>query len=96
MTATPQKEMETILVALDLAAVFMGVFGAPEKKTDAMQKVLRYTGVPNEHCLLIGDSLADQQPASAANIPFLLRAHSDNYDLLRRPSLPRIPDFLNL
>lgn len=96
VTATPQKEVEAILAALDLAGSFEGIWGAPTPKREAIANVLTASIVPPERCLLIGDSLADQQAASATNIPFLLREHSDNRDLPWQPSLPRIPDFLNL
>lgn len=96
VTATPQKEIEAILAALDLMGVFEGVFGSPVKKDDAIRKALENSSTPNERCLLIGDSLADQQAALATNIPFLLRQHSNNCNWPWDPSLPRILDFLNL
>jgi phosphoglycolate phosphatase-like HAD superfamily hydrolase len=96
VTATPQPEIESILGALNLAVVFEGVFGAPVKKTDAIQKVLAASGIASARCLLVGDSLADQQAALAANIPFLLREHSDNRDLPWMRSVPCISDFLGL
>lgn len=96
VTATPQKEMEAILAALDLTVVFKGVFGAPVKKADAIRRTLEASGMSKELCLLIGDSQADKQAASIANIPFLLRKHSDNSDLQEDRSIIRIANFLNL
>ena len=96
VTATPQKEMEAILAALDLTVVFKGVFGAPVKKADAIRKILEASGMSKELCLLIGDSQADKQAASIANIPFLLREHYDNYDLQGDLSISRVANFLSL
>ncbi len=96
VTATPQKEMEAILAGLNLTVVFKGVFGAPLKKADAIRRILKPSGVPKELCLLIGDSQADKQAASIANIPFLLREHFDNSDLQRDQSITRVANFLSL
>jgi len=96
VTATPQKEIEAILAALDLTVVFKGVFGGPVKKADAIRRILELSGMPKEFCLLIGDSHADQQAASTANIPFLLREHSDNSFLRRGFSFSCIANFVGL
>ena len=96
VTATPQKEMEAILAALDLTVVFKGVFGAPVKKADAIRRILESSGMPKELCLFIGDSQADKQAASIANIPFLLREHFDNPELQSDRSIPRVANFLGL
>jgi len=96
VTATPQKEIESILADLNLAALFGGVFGAPITKSQAIRKVLTISGTFPERCLLIGDSESDQEAAAHANIPFLLREHSDNRAFPWHPTLPRLSDFLNL
>lgn len=96
VTAAPQKEMETILVTLKLEGSFDRVFGAPTTKSDGIGKALAAFGIAQDRCLLIGDSMADQQAAITAKIPFLLREHSNNCNLPWRSSLPRILDFLNL
>jgi len=96
VTATPQKEVETILAALDLAGSFDGIWGAPTIKSEAIRKVLAASGVASDRCLLVGDSLTDHQAALATNIPFLLREHADNRNLPWNQSLPCISDFLNL
>lgn len=96
VTATPQKEMETILTALQLKGSFDMVFGAPTSKSDAIGKTLEAFGIPKHHCLFIGDSMADQQAALNARIPFLLREHPNNCNLSWASSLSRIHDFLHL
>jgi phosphoglycolate phosphatase-like HAD superfamily hydrolase len=95
VTATPQKEMETILTALQLEGSFDMVFGAPTSKSDAIGKTLKVFGIPKHHCLFIGDSMADQQAALNTRIPFLLREHPNNCNLAWITSPSRIHDFLH-
>lgn len=66
------------------------------EKTDVIHEVLTVDGMASGRCLLFGDLLTYQQDALTANIPFLLRKHSDNSELLWIPSVPCISDFLSL
>ncbi len=73
VTATPQEEIEQILVALDLAHCFREVHGAPSKKASAIGAVLARQKSSPHQALMIGDAETDRQAAQANAVPFLLR-----------------------
>jgi phosphoglycolate phosphatase-like HAD superfamily hydrolase len=73
VTATPQEEIEQIIVALGLSRCFREVHGAPTKKASAIGAVLARKNYMPEHALMIGDSETDRQAAHSNAVPFLLR-----------------------
>lgn len=73
VTATPQDEIQQILVALDIAHYFREVHGAPKKKANAIEEVLRRLQCDPVHALMVGDADTDMIAAETNAIPFLLR-----------------------
>ena len=73
VTATPQKEIEHILSALELAHCFREVYGAPTPKATAVEAVLRRQKFASSKALMIGDTEVDLLAAQANAVPFLLR-----------------------
>jgi phosphoglycolate phosphatase-like HAD superfamily hydrolase len=73
VTATPQDEIQQILVALDIAHCFREVHGAPKHKTSAINDVLARINCAPSNALMIGDSDSDLTAAQANSVPFLLR-----------------------
>ena len=96
VSATPQGELEEILHKLDLTHCFLRIFGAPTRKTDAIQMALAEHGLASCDCLMIGDALVDLEAADANAVPFLLRRHSTNAELFSSYSGPSIEDFVEL
>lgn len=78
VTATPQKDIEEILTALNLQACFIDVFGAPVSKEEAIHRTLAALQLFSYQCLMIGDAKADWDAARANEVPFLLRRHATN------------------
>jgi len=78
VSATPEKELKSILKSLNLAAVFSAVYGAPVNKADAIRDVLDHSKTDAANCLMIGDAIADMEAAQVNNVPFLLRKHNSN------------------
>ncbi len=78
VTATPQLDIEKILIDLNLQKVFLFVYGAPIKKYDAIKEVLSRQNENAKSTLMIGDALADLEAAKLNDVPFLLRSHSLN------------------
>lgn len=78
VSATPQREIERILHALDLGQCFANVFGAPTAKATAIGLTLRSRGLSGHDCLMIGDARADFTAAEVNHLNFLLRRHSSN------------------
>ena len=81
VTATPQKEIETILRELELMDAFVSVFGFPVSKREAIKYVLNEQNINPQKCLMIGDSISDLEAAKINCVPFLLRRHENNTDL---------------
>ncbi len=88
ITATPQKEIEQILAALELPHCFREVHGAPATKSDVVKTVLSRLNYSPETALVIGDSETDLWAAQANNVAFLLRRTPLNRRLQARYSGP--------
>lgn len=88
VTATPQKEIEQILGALQIAHCFREVYGAPTSKAEAISRVLQHLKCPPEDALMIGDSETDLEAADANGVSFLLRRTGLNRSLQARYSGP--------
>jgi phosphoglycolate phosphatase-like HAD superfamily hydrolase len=81
LTATPQEEIEKILIALQIENCFKEVVGAPISKTDAMGDILsRYT-IDIADAVMIGDSNSDYVAASKNGVDFILRKTTHNTNL---------------
>ena len=96
VTATPQAEIEEILVALNLRACFSEVFGAPVSKKEAIRVSLATRKLDASQCLMIGDAKADLDAALVNNVLFLLRRHSSNRRVFENYTGDSVEDFLNL
>lgn len=84
VTATPQEEIEQIIVALELAHCFREVHGAPTKKTSAIRTVLAQINCTPDQALMVGDAETDRQAAQANAVPFLLRRTPLNFSMQAR------------
>lgn len=93
VSATPQGELEEILHRLDLMQCFSRIYGAPTRKTDAIQMALAEQGLEPCDCVMIGDALADLEAAEANAVPFLLRRHATNAELFSSYAGPSVEDF---
>ena len=93
LTATPQKEIEEILISLEIGHFFREVFGAPFKKVDKIKKVLRMQKITTDQVLMIGDSETDFLAAESNGVPFLLRRTSLNGSLQDRHIGISVRDF---
>jgi phosphoglycolate phosphatase-like HAD superfamily hydrolase len=73
VTATPQEEMNYILVELGLSHCFCEVHGAPANKAEAIRGFLARRGIAAEQACMVGDSESDFQAAQANRLSFILR-----------------------
>mgnify|MGYP001603730100 CR=1 FL=1 len=96
VSATPQTELEQILLALDLRKCFAEVFGAPASKEEAIRMTLSEGGIDPQCCLMIGDARADLEAAQANRVPFLLRRHSTNSEVFADYAGLSVKDFTKL
>jgi phosphoglycolate phosphatase-like HAD superfamily hydrolase len=95
VTATPVAEMQSILTALDLAACFREVHGAPTSKTAAIQGALSRWKCACADSLLIGDSDSDYEAAKVTGVDFMLRRTALNRNLQRQHRGLQCEDFIH-
>jgi phosphoglycolate phosphatase-like HAD superfamily hydrolase len=81
VSATPQKEIESILLALGLYEVFKLIFGAPMSKEEAISTTLQNLKIHHSECTMIGDAKADYIAAKSNEVDFILRKHNSNADV---------------
>ena len=73
VSATPQKELNKILLARKLKNYFNEVYGAPINKEEVLKKIMTNEKVSPNKILYIGDSPEDQQAAEVLDIQFIGR-----------------------
>ena len=96
VSATPQDELEQILLTLDLRKCFVDVFGAPTSKKESIRMTLATRSISPHECIMIGDAMADFEAAQACQLPFLLRRHETNASVFAGYTGPSVKDFTSL
>lgn len=81
VTATPYNEIEQILKILKFDSNFSYIYGAPLRKSVAINNGLLKTNHKSHEAVMVGDGITDLQAAHACGISFLLRKHHSNIDL---------------
>lgn len=71
LSGTPVDEMQMIVLQKGLAAYFKEVHGSPQTKPILVDDILLRYGLSPQHCLFIGDALADYQAALKTGLRFL-------------------------
>ncbi len=95
VTATPTNEIRWIIDRLGLLPCFSEVHGAPMAKADAVSETLARHRFEPDRTVLIGDSESDHRAATTNNVPFLLRRHRLNGELVEALDVPSIGDLLD-
>lgn len=93
VSATPQEELELILEKLNLKQCFNNIFGSPKRKKDAISETLKYSNIPPQKSLMIGDAQEDMDAAQDNNVDFLLRVHLNNELLFSNYKGEKMKDF---
>ena len=88
VTATPQKEIQQILCALEMSSYFLETHGAPMPKAMVIRDVLQRLEFSPKQALMVGDSETDLSAAVQNNVPFLLRSTTLNQTLQKKYSGP--------
>ncbi len=70
-SATPQDELEHILVRKTMRHMFKGAYGSPEVKLDHFSTIMAKESVSPEEILFIGDTESDSTIADAFGVQFL-------------------------
>ena len=75
------KHSEIILSKLGLLDCFIEIHGAPIKKYEVVQDIMRRLNIQSKDALLIGDSASDYDAATKNNLRFVLRSTALNCKL---------------
>jgi len=94
ITATPQQEIEEILLALKINQYFKDVIGSPTKKDEAVKQLLYKYKVLVKETVMLGDSNSDYSAAEENEIYFILRRTDLNKKLQQQLNCQMIDDFL--
>jgi len=71
VSGTPADEMRVLVCRKELATYFREVHGSPQTKPTIVKDILDRYGFIPQHCLFIGDALADYRAAVATGLQFL-------------------------
>ncbi|ERL47071.1 hypothetical protein RS24_00791 [Candidatus Micropelagos thuwalensis] len=71
VSATPQLEIEQIVIERKMAKYFIDIFGSPTSKYDNLGIILTKHQVTPSELIFFGDALADWQAASKMGVPFV-------------------------
>jgi len=73
VSATPEDELKSIIWRRGLVHYFDGIFGAPRKKADCIEKILQLPGITSDSTIFVGDSSNDLEAAQKTGIRFIGR-----------------------
>jgi len=73
VSATPQKEIEEIAGKRNITHFFETIYGAPTKKTSAVEDMLRREAVNSQNAVYVGDAMSDYDAAKNNHVDFIAR-----------------------
>lgn len=71
VSATPDEELQRIMIARGLTPFFRKVRGWPPEKSGLIGQEIASGGFDPSQCILVGDSDEDYQAAKRASVPFI-------------------------
>ena len=74
VSATPQDEIRDIVKQKGLQSSFVTVYGAPNKKTDMVRKIITESDINPSEALYVGDAISDYDAAKNNGVNFIARA----------------------
>jgi phosphoglycolate phosphatase-like HAD superfamily hydrolase len=95
VSATPQKELQSICESLKIDHIFSKIYGSPSTKSELINRTISDYGVPLNLCVMIGDMQADIDAANNNKISFILRRHKFNKHIQNNSNFMEILDFKN-
>ncbi|MFA4825873.1 MAG: HAD-IA family hydrolase [Methanoregula sp.] len=73
VSATPEEELIQIIRERKMSHYFRMVFGAPRKKSECINEIVKLTVSPPESVIFVGDAKNDFEAARAAGVLFIGR-----------------------
>lgn len=77
VSATPQQEIEEIVIRRNMRNFFKQIYGSPTQKADAVKMVLAEEGIEPLCAVFIGDALSDYMAAAANKTNFVARINKN-------------------
>lgn len=95
LSATPRKEIKEIIKERNITQYFLEVYGAPDKKTDIVRKILQRDKNLPSSAVYVGDAISDYEAAKDNAVQFIARI-IDNEDLFMDKDCFKIKDLTDL
>lgn len=96
VSATPQRELESIIDQRELGKYFREVHGAPPTKTEIFATLLDRHGLEPQEVLAIGDGLSDYHAAEAAGVSFVARTSDSSHQDWSSIPVPTVSNLAEL
>ena len=94
-SATPLPELEDIIARRGIGRYFDRVYGAPQKKADAVREIMRENRLSADEVVFIGDAMSDYEAAAANGAHFIARINDDG-DIFGGRACVRVRDLTGL
>lgn len=75
-SGAPHEELNVILKGRGLDSYFVGIYGSPPAKAEALRRIVLMAGVDPADTLMVGDSPTDRQAADAVGTRFYGRGEA--------------------
>ncbi len=95
-SATPERELKTIVRLRGLAEYFTGVSGAPRQKDAAIERAIQEGGFNRRAVVFVGDAQSDLEAARACRVRFVRRRAPDSPAFRWRPSVATLAELQSL
>ncbi|RPG75815.1 MAG: HAD family hydrolase [Euryarchaeota archaeon TMED85] len=93
VTATPQNEIEDILMKLKIYHFFKHIVGSPMSKKIGVKSLIKDYAIKIDHAIMIGDSMSDYQAAIENDVNFILRKTELNKKMQKQLKCKMIEHF---
>nr|WP_319375377.1 HAD-IA family hydrolase [uncultured Methanoregula sp.] len=91
VSATPQTELEQILLGKGIISFFKKVYGSPVKKQDHIRNIISQSQNDPSSVLFVGDAINDWRAANECHINFIARDNSETKKMfLNLPNVEKI------
>ncbi|MDO8140631.1 MAG: HAD hydrolase-like protein [Candidatus Brocadiales bacterium] len=95
VSATPQVELEEIILKRYMSHFFKSIYGAPTKKSNAVRNILMSERIDSNVAVYVGDALSDYKAAIDNFVHFIARINN-NEDVFTAIDCPKVKDLTNL
>lgn len=76
-SATPEPEIIDIIKKRKMSTFFLGIYGAPKKKSDIVRHILSRGNLSTKEAVYVGDALSDYHAAITNDVNFIARIHNN-------------------